>query len=223
MKAVVISERWDRKAAKYGTPAVPYPFDSRATYDRSLRQPLGRDFNTDEAFRCAPRQAVKSRCVYTLTLLLITRPRQAAADRRGLASAPTSSFAMFTASVSGRLPSLLVPAMAGDVPVTCIVPGGLCQSKHMLFQGALAELHTQSCRALTLNCDGVPSALTSAAACARSNLTRPAVLKEAGTVIAPLRFSQGAAAAAAEAAASKPAARKRVAVVSAGQPKRSKR
>ena len=56
MAAVVISERWDRKAAKYGTPAVPYPFDSRATYDRSLRQPLGRDFNTDEAFRFAPWQ-----------------------------------------------------------------------------------------------------------------------------------------------------------------------
>ncbi|KAK9827643.1 hypothetical protein WJX81_002537 [Elliptochloris bilobata] len=106
LPAVVVSERWDRKAAKYGTPAVPYPFDSRATYDRSLRQPLGRDFNTDAAFR---------------------------------------------------------------------------------------------------------------------NLTRPAVLKEAGTVIAPLRYSQGAAAAAAEAAAAKPALRKRVAVVSAGQPKRSKR
>jgi len=51
----VVSERWDRKAAKYGTPAVPHPFDSRATYDRSLRQPLGRDFNTDAAFRCALR------------------------------------------------------------------------------------------------------------------------------------------------------------------------
>ena len=72
MKAVVISERWDRKAAKYGTPAVPYPFDSRATYDRSLRQPLGRDFNTDEAFRCA----MHSRSCQCLTLLLIARPRQ---------------------------------------------------------------------------------------------------------------------------------------------------
>jgi U3 small nucleolar RNA-associated protein 14 len=55
LPAVVISERWDRKAAKYGTPAVPHPFDCRATYDRSLRQPLGRDFNTDAAFRCALR------------------------------------------------------------------------------------------------------------------------------------------------------------------------
>ncbi len=65
--------------------------------------------------------------------------------------------------------------------------------------------------------------LTDWAVCARSNLTRPAVIKEAGTVIPPLQYSQGAAVAAKEAAHAKPTRRKRVAVVSAGQPKRSKR
>ena len=51
LAAVVISERYDKKAARYATPQVPFPFDSRDTYERSIRQPLGRDFNTDASFR----------------------------------------------------------------------------------------------------------------------------------------------------------------------------
>ena len=31
LAAVVISERYDKKAAKYATPQVPFPFDSRDT------------------------------------------------------------------------------------------------------------------------------------------------------------------------------------------------
>ena len=54
LAAVVISERYDKKAAKYATPQVPFPFDSRDTYERSIRQPLGRDFNTDASFRQTP-------------------------------------------------------------------------------------------------------------------------------------------------------------------------
>jgi U3 small nucleolar RNA-associated protein 14 len=53
MEAVIISERYDRKAAKYATPSVPFPFGSKDTYERSIRQPLGRDFNTDSSFRSA--------------------------------------------------------------------------------------------------------------------------------------------------------------------------
>jgi U3 small nucleolar RNA-associated protein 14 len=51
LKDVIITERWDKKAAKYGTATVPFPFDSVETYERSTRQPLGRDFNTDASFR----------------------------------------------------------------------------------------------------------------------------------------------------------------------------
>ena len=51
LKDVIITERWDKKAAKYGTATVPFPFDSVETYERSARQPLGRDFNTDASFR----------------------------------------------------------------------------------------------------------------------------------------------------------------------------
>ncbi len=51
--AVIITERFDKKAAKYATPSVPVPFNSKDTYERSIRQPLGRDFNTDSSFRSA--------------------------------------------------------------------------------------------------------------------------------------------------------------------------
>lgn len=52
------------------------------------------------------------------------------------------------------------------------------------------------------------------------NLTRPAVLKDAGVIIEPIRFSQHAA----EAASSQPKATKRpaVATIAGGMPKRSK-
>lgn len=53
MAAVIITERFDKKAAKYATPSVPFPFNSKDTYERSIRQPLGRDFNTDSSFRSA--------------------------------------------------------------------------------------------------------------------------------------------------------------------------
>ena len=48
---VIISEKWDRKAQKYAAAAVPFPFDGRDTYERSIRQPLGADFNTNASFR----------------------------------------------------------------------------------------------------------------------------------------------------------------------------
>ena len=48
---VIISERYDKKASKYGTPSVPFPFSAKEVYERSMRQPLGRDYNTDSSFR----------------------------------------------------------------------------------------------------------------------------------------------------------------------------
>ncbi|KDD71534.1 hypothetical protein H632_c4841p1, partial [Helicosporidium sp. ATCC 50920] len=45
-------------AAKLRTAEVPFPFESREAYERSLRQPLGRDFNTEAAFRALTRPAV---------------------------------------------------------------------------------------------------------------------------------------------------------------------
>ena len=55
--SVVVTEKWDRKSQRYAATAVPFPFDSRDTYERSLRQPLGHDFNTNASFRCPEPQA----------------------------------------------------------------------------------------------------------------------------------------------------------------------
>lgn len=58
MEYVVISEKWDGKNAKYKTQSVPYPFNSKETYERSLRQPLGKEFNTVESFRNLTRPSI---------------------------------------------------------------------------------------------------------------------------------------------------------------------
>ena len=51
LKAVVISEAWDKKASKYNAPSVPFPYDSKSTYERSMRTPMGREFNTTATHR----------------------------------------------------------------------------------------------------------------------------------------------------------------------------
>lgn len=53
LKDVVISERWDKKAAKFTTPALPFPFNSTEAFEGSMRHPLGSEFNTDASFRLA--------------------------------------------------------------------------------------------------------------------------------------------------------------------------
>ncbi|KAK9812342.1 hypothetical protein WJX73_003829 [Symbiochloris irregularis] len=58
MKGVVISERWDKKASKYGTPSLPFPFKSRDAYERQMRQPMGSDYNTSLSHRNFIRPAV---------------------------------------------------------------------------------------------------------------------------------------------------------------------
>ncbi|EFJ43959.1 hypothetical protein VOLCADRAFT_121361 [Volvox carteri f. nagariensis] len=57
LKYVVISEKWDKKASKYMAPAAPFPFTNQEAYERSLRQPLGREYNPDAAFRDLTRPA----------------------------------------------------------------------------------------------------------------------------------------------------------------------
>jgi U3 small nucleolar RNA-associated protein 14 len=58
MKHVVISEKWDKKAAKYHASALPFPFKDKGVYESAMRQPLGRQFNPDAAFRNLTRPAV---------------------------------------------------------------------------------------------------------------------------------------------------------------------
>jgi U3 small nucleolar RNA-associated protein 14 len=58
LKHVVISEKWDKKAAKYLTPSLPFPFNDKQVYENAMRQPLGRQYNPDAAFRNLTRPAV---------------------------------------------------------------------------------------------------------------------------------------------------------------------
>lgn len=58
MKAVVLSEKWDKKSAKYLAASLPFPFKDRDVYETAIRQPLGRQYNPDAAFRNLTRPAV---------------------------------------------------------------------------------------------------------------------------------------------------------------------
>ncbi len=53
LKAVSISERHNKKAFKYNSTSLPYPFTSKEAFDGSMRQPLGSDFNSQHSFRSA--------------------------------------------------------------------------------------------------------------------------------------------------------------------------
>lgn len=55
---VIISEKYDRKAAAHGSSTVPYPFTSKQAFEASMRMPIGKDFNTDVAFRNLSRPEV---------------------------------------------------------------------------------------------------------------------------------------------------------------------
>lgn len=43
---MIISERRDKKAAKFTTAGVPFPFTSREQFERSLRNPVGLEWNS---------------------------------------------------------------------------------------------------------------------------------------------------------------------------------
>ena len=58
LKHVILSEKYDKKAARFAVTEVPFPFKSREDYERSQRMPLGREFNTDKAFRDLTRAPV---------------------------------------------------------------------------------------------------------------------------------------------------------------------
>ncbi|KAJ7741584.1 Utp14-domain-containing protein [Mycena maculata] len=48
---IIISEKRDKKAAKYQVKDLPYPFTSRAQFERSMEAPLGAEWNTRVGFQ----------------------------------------------------------------------------------------------------------------------------------------------------------------------------
>lgn len=58
LKFVMISEKVDKKAEKFNTPSLPFPYNSKDAFERSMRMPLGPDFNTVRAHQNMIRPAV---------------------------------------------------------------------------------------------------------------------------------------------------------------------
>ncbi|RIB15414.1 small-subunit processome [Gigaspora rosea] len=51
LKHVIINEKSIKKAKKYLSTDIPYPFETREQYERSLRTPVGKEWNTNEVFQ----------------------------------------------------------------------------------------------------------------------------------------------------------------------------
>jgi U3 small nucleolar RNA-associated protein 14 len=61
---VIISERRDKKATKYQVKDLPYPYTSKAQFERSMHTPLGTEWNTRVGFqRGTLPKVVKKVCV----------------------------------------------------------------------------------------------------------------------------------------------------------------
>jgi U3 small nucleolar RNA-associated protein 14 len=50
-KHVIVSEKRDKKAAKYMVKDLPYPYTSKAQFERSIDTPLGTEWNTRVGFQ----------------------------------------------------------------------------------------------------------------------------------------------------------------------------
>jgi U3 small nucleolar RNA-associated protein 14 len=50
LKHVIISEKRNKRAAKYLVPSLPHEYDNREQYERSLRNPIGPEWNTSDAY-----------------------------------------------------------------------------------------------------------------------------------------------------------------------------
>ncbi|CAG8795936.1 16578_t:CDS:10 [Gigaspora margarita] len=51
LKHVIINEKSIKKSKKYLFTDIPYPFETREQYERSLRTPVGKEWNTNEVFQ----------------------------------------------------------------------------------------------------------------------------------------------------------------------------
>ena len=66
---VIISEKRDKKAAKYLVKDLPYPYTSKAQFERTMEMPLGTEWNTRVGFQrgTLPR-VVKKVCLFFFAL-----------------------------------------------------------------------------------------------------------------------------------------------------------
>ena len=50
-KHIIISEKRDKKAGKYLVKDLPFPYTSKAQFERAMENPLGAEWNTRVAFQ----------------------------------------------------------------------------------------------------------------------------------------------------------------------------
>ena len=51
LKNVIINERMNKRSVKYQASAVPFPYESKEQYERSLRMPIGQEWTTSHTYR----------------------------------------------------------------------------------------------------------------------------------------------------------------------------
>ena len=80
LRHVIISEKRNKKASKFTTAGVPFPFKTREQFERSLRNPLGLEWNT--AASHAQQVEPRVRTVRGTTILPIAGHRKTAGKRK---------------------------------------------------------------------------------------------------------------------------------------------
>lgn len=58
---VIINQATDRRAAELRIQGVPFPFTSREQYERAMKQPLGREWNSKASFLNLTKPEIKTR------------------------------------------------------------------------------------------------------------------------------------------------------------------
>ena len=61
LKNVILSEKYDKKAAMFKVRSVPYPFTSREQYERSLKHAIGKEWNTHNSVRALTKPEVMTK------------------------------------------------------------------------------------------------------------------------------------------------------------------
>ena len=69
---VIISEKRDKKAAKYLVKDLPYPYTSKAQFERSMEVPLGTEWNTRLGFQRATLPKVVTKVCFDYVELVWT-------------------------------------------------------------------------------------------------------------------------------------------------------
>ena len=61
LKHVIINQNVGAKQKEFVVEGVPFPFTSREQYERAMRQPLGREWNSSTSFANLTKPEIKTR------------------------------------------------------------------------------------------------------------------------------------------------------------------